>query len=93
MLVLFLSPRWLDAKYDAIMYNATRRWVQDVDAAAKKLGTNDDFVYLNFAGGFQNPLQSYGSESLEFMRSVAQKYDPSGVFQKLVPGGFKLDNA
>lgn len=75
------------------MYNATQTWVQQVDAVARKLGTSEEFLYLNFAGGFQNPLQSYGSASLAFMRGVAAKYDPTGVFQKLVPGGFKLDNA
>lgn len=74
------------------MYNATQTWYERVDAVAKALGTNDDFVYLNFAGGFQNPFASYGNESLEFLRGVAQKYDPTRVFQRLVPGGFKLDN-
>lgn len=91
--VLFLSPRWQDAQYDEIMYNATQTWYQQVDAVARALKTNDDFLYLNFAGGFQNPLASYGNESLDFMQRVATKYDPTGVFQRLVPGGFKLANA
>lgn len=75
------------------MYNATQTWYQQVDAVAKALNTDDAFLYLNFAGGFQNPLASYGDESLEFMKGVAQKYDPTGVFQTLVPGGFKLSKA
>lgn len=91
--VLFLSPRWQDAQFDEIMYSATQTWYQRVDAVAKALNTNDDFLYLNFAGGFQNPLASYGNESLDFMRNVATKYDPTGVFQRLVPGGFKLADA
>ncbi|KAJ4386786.1 hypothetical protein N0V93_009684 [Gnomoniopsis smithogilvyi] len=92
-IVLFLSPRWQDAQYDGIMYNATQTWYQRVDAVARALHTNDDFLYLNFAGGFQNPLASYGNGSLDFLRGVAQKYDPAGIFQRLVPGGFKLTDA
>lgn len=75
------------------MYNATQTWFQQVDAVAKGFHTDNDFLYLNFAGGFQKPLASYGNESLESMKRVAKKYDPNGVFQKLVPGGFKLDDA
>jgi len=26
------------------------------------------------------------------MKAAAKKFDPSGVFQKLVPGGFKISN-
>jgi hypothetical protein len=29
-------------------------------------------------------------ENVEKMKAAAKKYDPSGVFQKLVPGGFKI---
>lgn len=91
--VLFLSPRWQDSRYDSIMYNATQTWYQQIDAVARELHTDHKFLYLNFAGGFQNPLGTYGAESLKLMRTVAKKYDPMGVFQKLVPGGFKLDAA
>lgn len=38
----------------------------------------------------QDPLASYGPESVKKMKAAAKKYDPFGVFQKLVPGGFKI---
>jgi hypothetical protein len=32
----------------------------------------------------------YGEENLEKLKAVSKKYDPSGVFEKLQPGYFKL---
>jgi hypothetical protein len=48
------------------------------------------YKYLNFAASFQDPLASYGGIELRRMKKVARKYDPTGVFQTQVPGGFKL---
>ncbi|RDI80476.1 hypothetical protein Vi05172_g9594 [Venturia inaequalis] len=38
----------------------------------------------------KDPMRGYGQRSLEFLREVSRKYDPGQVFQKQVPGGFKL---
>jgi hypothetical protein len=38
----------------------------------------------------QDPFQTYGEASIREMREAMVKYDPSGVFQTRVPGGFKL---
>lgn len=48
----------------------------------------EPFVYLNYAGGRQDPIGSYGTKKQ--LQEVSKKYDPEGVFQTLVPGGFKL---
>lgn len=48
------------------------------------------FEYLNYAGPHQSPLASYGADNLNFLRQISKKYDPTGVFQSKVPGGFKL---
>lgn len=49
-----------------------------------------DLVFLNYANPSQDSLGSYGQENVEHMRAVAVKYDPTGVFQERVPGGFKI---
>lgn len=49
-----------------------------------------DWQYLNYADSYQDPLGSYGSENVEKLRAVARKFDPQGVFQTKVPGGFKI---
>lgn len=49
-----------------------------------------EWQYLNYADETQNPLGSYGKDNVDFMRNVAAKYDPSGVFQKKIMSGWKL---
>ena len=50
------------------------------------------WIYMNYADKSQQPLASYGIENVKDLRDAAAKYDPSGVFQKLCPGGFKISD-
>lgn len=59
-------------------------------AAAIKNGVYNPFVELNHAKDSQKPFLSYGSTTYEFLVKTALKYDSKGVFQRLVPGKFKL---
>lgn len=45
---------------------------------------------MNYDDKDQNPLESYGPENVAKIRAAAAKYDPDGIFQTLVPGGFKI---
>ncbi|TLS25961.1 hypothetical protein PpBr36_06826 [Pyricularia pennisetigena] len=56
-------------------------------------GADDEFLFFNYADLSQNPLGSYGNKNIAFMEKVARKYDPNGMFQRNMPGGFKLSNA
>ncbi|KAF2844358.1 FAD-binding domain-containing protein [Plenodomus tracheiphilus IPT5] len=49
-----------------------------------------DWTYLNYADSYQNPLKSFGPESVAKIRAAAEKYDPEGIFQTRAPGGFKI---
>ncbi|KAK0384642.1 hypothetical protein NLU13_8728 [Sarocladium strictum] len=53
-------------------------------------GIHVEWEYLGYADGFQDPLGSYGAENIAFLKDVAEKYDPEGIFQSRVPGGFKI---
>lgn len=55
-----------------------------------EVGGDVDWEYLNYADYTQDPLKTYGTESVAFLKKVAEKYDPAGVFQMRVPGGFKI---
>ncbi|KAL2817864.1 hypothetical protein BJX63DRAFT_96152 [Aspergillus granulosus] len=68
-------------------------FVEELDEFARSVGGEYPYVYLNYAAKNQNPLRSYGEKNLEFMRRVAEEYDPLGVFQEQVPGGFKVTRA
>jgi hypothetical protein len=64
--------------------------VNGIRAYAESIGADNPYLYLDYADKTQDPLASYGSENVKKMKAVAKKYDPSGVFQNLVPGGFKI---
>ncbi|KAI0518000.1 FAD-binding domain-containing protein [Xylaria bambusicola] len=64
----------------------------EVVAFAKSVQGDMEFIYMNYADAGQNPLGTYGASNIEFMKDVAAKYDPTGVFQTLIPGGFKIQN-
>ncbi|KFA71535.1 hypothetical protein S40288_06847 [Stachybotrys chartarum IBT 40288] len=56
----------------------------------KKYGVFNQWVEMSHAGARQNPISSYGIENRLFLLRTAQKYDPYFVFQRLMPGGYKL---
>jgi hypothetical protein len=64
--------------------------IDAVEKLTKAEGVYHPYKYLNFAAWFQDPLGSYGREQKQKLRQVARKYDPTGMFQTQVPGGFKL---
>lgn len=92
-LVLWLLSRWNEPELDTMMDEARQKFLDDAEAIAKKHSKYSPFVYLNYAGPKQKPLCGYGADNVAFIKKVAKKYDPQGVFQKLMPGGFKIDNA
>ncbi|KAI1323092.1 FAD-binding domain-containing protein [Xylariaceae sp. FL0255] len=63
---------------------------QELEDYAKEVGGSMEFVYMNYAGADQIPISTYGKENIELIRDVAKRYDPTGVFQTLIPGGFKI---
>ncbi|PYH90414.1 FAD-binding domain-containing protein [Aspergillus ellipticus CBS 707.79] len=81
---------WDNKTDDSLFYQLAQSGQQELDQYARSTGTYNEFVYLNYADSTQNPLRGYGPDNVEFMRQVAKKYDPEGVFQRLVPGGFKI---
>jgi len=58
------------------------------DSEARK--TSAPFKFLNYSSQFQDPISSYGEENKKRLQAVSIKFDPEGLFQKSVPGGFKL---
>ncbi|KAL4913044.1 hypothetical protein BDW62DRAFT_220924 [Aspergillus aurantiobrunneus] len=64
--------------------------VADLESYSMHIGADHPLRYLNYASFAQDPLGSYPAESVEYMKSVAAKYDPQGKFQTRLPGGFKI---
>lgn len=76
----------------AIARTHANNMLTDIKEFSRSVNGDVDFVYLNYADASQDPLGSYGSDNVQFLRDVAAKYDPSGAFQRRIPGGFKIDS-
>lgn len=72
-------------------------WIKSVNVEIeRKLEEIDGlsrYIYLNDADKDQKVFESYGTESLERLRTVREKYDPERVFTDLMPGGWKVEHA
>lgn len=75
-----------DAEAESIMLDA----LAEVEEYTKSRGLHLPFYFLNDAFSTQMPLQSYGAVTYGKLQAASRKYDPTRVFQELVPGGFKL---
>ncbi|KAK2054741.1 FAD-binding domain-containing protein [Colletotrichum caudatum] len=78
------------AKNQKVILPLALEYREEVDNYAKSLGLHKDWKYLNYAWKDQRPLSSHGRDTVKFLESVSEVYDPHGVFQKLRQTGFKL---
>ncbi|KAI8950403.1 putative oxidoreductase [Xylaria longipes] len=90
LLVVSFSASWTDPADDEQVEEATRALINAIDNDNHRLGTYNPFQYLNYAAPWQDPIASYGEESVERLHEVAREVDPKGVFTHQVPGGFKI---
>jgi FAD binding domain len=87
---VLLTVQWQNAANDNTIYATAQRLFSQATASAQSLGVYNPYLYLNYAASWQNPIASYGAASVSSLQAASKKYDPNGVFQKVVPGGFKL---
>ncbi len=85
-----MTVGWNNASDDATMVAFLDTMLSRQTQALISKGVYIPFIYLNYAGASQDPIGSYGYSIKSQLQTVSKKYDPNGVFQTLVPGGFKL---
>lgn len=90
LIVALITTTWTNAADDALVTNTSNALLKAINAKAKQLGGLDEYIYLNYAGQFQDPIASYGAASVGKLQKVRQRVDPGGVFTYLVPGGYKI---
>jgi hypothetical protein len=86
------SGNWFQ-KDDEALRKATRDILEPINRHAKAEGVHLPYLFMNDAGWDQDVISAYGRENVARLRKVQIQYDPKEVFQKLVPGGFKLPKA
>jgi hypothetical protein len=60
------------------------------ESEAKTRGLYRAFLTPTYADSWQNPIARRSDETVKGLWAASKKYDPLQVFQKQVPGGFKL---
>ncbi|KAI1318235.1 FAD-binding domain-containing protein [Xylariaceae sp. FL0255] len=88
--VILISAFWTDPAAVETVEAAGKTALAKVQSAAKAKGLGWDLQYSNYADASQDVIKSYGAENVGFLKQVSKKYDPNQIFQKKVPGGFKL---
>ncbi|OTA64849.1 FAD-binding domain-containing protein [Hypoxylon sp. EC38] len=83
---------WTDSTQDQSVWDISQRITQRCTDAAKAKNLSLPYLFMNTAGMKQNVLGSFGDESVAFIKTVAAKYDPGNVFQKLQNNGFLIRN-
>jgi hypothetical protein len=90
LLIVFIHPIWAEAGDDERVHREIGRLLDDFNEMAKESGKWHRYIFPNYGYVKSDVIAGYGEESVDRMRKVAKKVDPEGVFQKCVPGGFKL---
>ncbi|KAL7924684.1 FAD-binding domain-containing protein [Trichoderma austrokoningii] len=90
LVITLLTAMWTDDADDAKVEKTARKILVDIETKAKELGEYDPFVYANYAAPWQDPIASYGKETIERLKKVRERVDPRGVFTHRVTGAFKL---
>ena len=90
---LGIMTQWTSDADDEVARSQMSQLIEELAAAATSRGLLLDFLFQNDASYTQSPLKSYGDESLRYLKEMAQKYDPEGVFQKLQNSGFLVSRA
>lgn len=88
--ILNFNAAWNRKEDEPKFHGVISKIIKLVKAEAKKRGLDNNFVYLNYASEYEDPIGSYGAANKQKLISISKKYDPTQVFQYLQPGGFKL---
>ncbi|KAI0174967.1 hypothetical protein BJ166DRAFT_606907 [Pestalotiopsis sp. NC0098] len=81
---------WTNAEDDdlvrSVAIDTTEKWKE----LSSERGLDVEFLYMNDASRDQNPIATYGIDNVKKLKSIAQKYNKSGLFQTQQNGGFLL---
>lgn len=87
---VLLLTYWKNQSDDEQIFQVMSSTLQKIKNDSRARNQTVKYEFMNYAASFQDPIDSYGAENKMKLQHVSKKYDPEGLFQKAVPGGFKL---
>jgi hypothetical protein len=90
LFVVLINPAWKLAEDDAHIFAEVDNLVKELRSLARNKRLLHRYIFTNYGYSKDDVIAGYGEESVSRLRAASQKYDPEGVFQNAVPGGFKL---
>jgi hypothetical protein len=87
---ILLLTYWSSASDDALVYSTMKGVIDKINTDASSRGTLVPFKFMNYATATDDVISSYGAANKAKLQKASKKYDPLGLFQMGVPGGFKL---
>ena len=90
LMMVTVELSWIKRSRDDLFNHLGKDLHFSMVATAESMDKLHPFTYLNYAAAYQDPLQSYGSESIAKLREVQKKYDPGGHMHILRQGIFEL---
>lgn len=90
LFIVLINPIWKQASDDEHIFSEVGGLVTELRELAREKGLLHRYIFTNYGFSKDDVIAGYGEESVSRLREASKKYDPEGVFQKSVPGGFKL---
>jgi FAD/FMN-containing dehydrogenase len=88
-----LSIMWTDVKDNERIYKFANTLYEKLEEEAGRRGLKSEYIYMNYGSPWQDVVEGYGQENKKRLKEISRKYDPTGVYQRLQPGYFKLEGA
>ena len=82
-----------DSASDDLVSAGALDLIRQIEDLAEKRHLSSRYRFYNYAFENQKVIEGYGPESVANLKAVSKKYDPTGFFQKVVTGGFKVSDA
>ncbi|QSZ29963.1 hypothetical protein DSL72_004481 [Monilinia vaccinii-corymbosi] len=90
LIIAALTVTWDKISNDKIVIAAAQKMYNTTEKFTKDSGLYNDWLYLNYAAVWQDPIARYGKKNQAMLRQTSVLYDPQNIFQRAVTGGFKL---
>ncbi|KAH7112851.1 hypothetical protein B0J11DRAFT_542088 [Dendryphion nanum] len=90
LISIILHANWAHDQDTDQVIGTLRDVLEDIEEDAMERETAVAYKNAAFSWDFQDPISSYGSANKKMLQDVSKKFDPEGLFQKGVVGGFKL---